>query len=594
MNFKTIKFALERWIKREGKIHFILGILTIIIRVTGALLSVILASQLVNILEHEKDIHSAMIKTLLFVITFALTVIFERFLDANFTVSVFLMRIVESSYLFLKLKKLPYQEIESPKGKQSFEKSREAVAAGNDVGIEALIASIFAIASNIGCLIGFLMISAKLSWWLVIVLIVSGSFRIFKDKKNREWYKKQLDDVETIHYQRAYLDTKCLDMKIGKDARIYHMIDWFKEKYHMIYISLQDFRKRRSRNEFLAECIHFFIAIIRDVICYGYLIYMVTKGLSISEFILYFSVISGINIWIKRVFDAYANYKLNLIIVEHFRNYLKQKEYTEEVGQPYTGDQYKYEFKNVSFAYEKGNDVIKHLDLTIEHGEKIALVGANGAGKSTLVKLMSGLYQPTEGQILLNGIDIKTIGTKELLKTTSVVFQEVKVFPVSIAGNVSCQLLEKTNMEKVDDCLKSAGIYEYVQTLPKKEMTSLTKLLDLEGIEMSGGQYQKLMLARAIYKESPVLILDEPTAALDPLAEEAMYKEYHQLTKGKTSVFISHRLSSTQFCDRIIFLEDGKIKQDGSHEELMHIDGPYKRMFDVQSHYYQEEVEEVC
>lgn len=314
-------------------------------------------------------------------------------------------------------------------------------------------------------------------------------------------------------------------------------------------------------------------------------------GLSISDFVLYLGVISGLNVWIKNIFDHYAHLSQNNIIVDNFRIFMKKTElgegeYEEAVPQ---SNSYTYKFENVTFYYEDEKPLFDNLNLTIQGGEKVALVGANGAGKTTLVKLMSGLYRPKSGRILINGVDISKVNPREILILTGIVFQEANVFAESIAENVSFRLKEKTDKKKVDESLKEAGIFEDVRNMKKKEDTVLTKNLDTEGTELSGGQYQKLMLARALYKDAPVLILDEPTAALDPLAEADMYRRYNEFTKGKTSLFISHRLSSTQFCDRVIFLENGKIKQDGTHDELINEQGPYREMFMAQAHYYQKE-----
>ena len=247
------------------------------------------------------------------------------------------------------------------------------------------------------------------------------------------------------------------------------------------------------------------------------------------------------------------------------------------------------EFKNVSFRYEeKGEDILKDISFSIHPGEKIALVGNNGAGKTTLVKLLCGFYHPTSGDILIGGHSIETLNLDEYHDLLAVIFQDINTIPVSIASNVSGRVEEETDMRKVHECLLRAGLWKDVEVLDRKELTSLTQSFDPDGIQLSGGMMQKLMLARCLYKDAPMLVLDEPTAALDPIAESNMYEEYKTATREKSALFISHRLASTKFCDKILFLENGKIIETGTHDELLAKKGKYAEVFEVQSQYYTE------
>lgn len=257
------------------------------------------------------------------------------------------------------------------------------------------------------------------------------------------------------------------------------------------------------------------------------------------------------------------------------------------------GRTHEIRLEHVSFRYE-GNqeDTIHDLSLTIAPGEKIALVGMNGAGKSTLVKLICGLYRPTSGRIFLDGTDVSKFSQKEYFREFAVVFQDVFAFSISLEDNVACKSRDLADGERLRTSLEKAGLWDKVQTLEKRERTYMNKDLDPEGVSLSGGELQKLMLARALYKDAPVLILDEPTAALDPIAESGLYEKYYEMTREKTSVFISHRLSSTKFCDRIIFMENGRITEEGNHEELMAGQGAYAAMFQTQAQYYRTDGED--
>ena len=251
-------------------------------------------------------------------------------------------------------------------------------------------------------------------------------------------------------------------------------------------------------------------------------------------------------------------------------------------------------FEDVSFAYKKGDKtpgekILDHFNLTIMPGEKLALVGVNGAGKTTLVKLLCGRYQPDSGRILVNGRSLEKMKAGEWYQMLSVVFQEQLVLPITMAENLSLQRREETDDERAWAALEKAGLSETFARQKLTLDTFMKKTISRKGIELSGGQQQRLMLARALYKDAPLLVLDEPTAALDPIAESEVYESYLRHSKGKTAIFISHRLASTRFSYRIILLDHGQILEEGTHEQLMELGGAYARMYQVQSSYYEKE-----
>lgn len=249
----------------------------------------------------------------------------------------------------------------------------------------------------------------------------------------------------------------------------------------------------------------------------------------------------------------------------------------------------KIELKDVWYRYDgAADDTLKGIDLVIEQGENLALVGINGAGKTTLVKLICGLYTPTRGEIFVGGKNIKEYNIEEYYSLISAVFQDIQRVAFTMFEFVaSSDLSRPTAREDAVLAMKTAGIYEKIAGLKHGIDTHLMKAVYDDGVDLSGGETQKLILARAIYKNGAILILDEPTSALDPIAENKLYLQYNELTKGKTSIYISHRFASTRFCDRIVLLEDGVIKESGTHEELMQQNGRYAYMFGVQSKYYQ-------
>ncbi len=233
--------------------------------------------------------------------------------------------------------------------------------------------------------------------------------------------------------------------------------------------------------------------------------------------------------------------------------------------------------------------MINNLNLVIEPEEHLAVVGLNGAGKTTLVKLICGLIDPTEGQILYDGKDLKVLDREEMYKMFGVVFQQYSILPVTIAEIVAENIKENINIDRVKKCLEQAGLIEKINLLKYGIYTKYDKTMWEDGIDLSGGEKQKLLLARALYKNSPIVILDEPTAALDPLSEQSMYELYNEVMDSKSSIFISHRLASTRFCSHIILLENGKIIERGTHEELLSLQGKYYELYETQAKHYREE-----
>jgi ABC-type multidrug transport system fused ATPase/permease subunit len=250
------------------------------------------------------------------------------------------------------------------------------------------------------------------------------------------------------------------------------------------------------------------------------------------------------------------------------------------------------EFRNVSFRYSEGSaNILDGLSFHIHPNEKIALVGVNGAGKTTIVKLLCGFYKVSDGDILINGYNIDRFKRADLYTLFSAVFQEICLLPLTVGENITCMSARETDEEKIMHCLEMAGMKDEIMKYEQKLETPLLKVIDGDGIMLSGGQQQKLLLARALYKDAPILILDEPTAALDPIAESEVYEKFHEVTEHKTAIFISHRLASTRFCDMLFMLSGGKVIESGTHDQLIAQNGEYAYMYNIQSHYYKQEGE---
>lgn len=318
------------------------------------------------------------------------------------------------------------------------------------------------------------------------------------------------------------------------------------------------------------------------------------KDLSIGNFTLFIGLCAAFSAALSDFYAAVGDIQRYSMQTDDFRTFMDFP--TEEVGEYLDIEKVleqgvpTFEFKNVSFRYEGAEKyALENLNLSFPAGQRLAVVGLNGAGKTTFIKLLLRLYDVTEGEILLNGINIKCFRRADYYKVFAPVFQNVEVFAFPMGENISMENPSETDKEKARKCADLAGLKEKVDKLEKGIDTELLKVVYEDGVDLSGGEKQKLALARALYKDSPVIVLDEPTAALDALAEYELYQNFDSMIQEKSAVYISHRLSSTRFCDVIAMFANGKMIEYGTHEELLAKNGAYAELFNVQAQYYEEQ-----
>ena len=394
-----------------------------------------------------------------------------------------------------------------------------------------------------------------------------------------------------------YYERNSMNISAGKDIRIFGLKRLFDYHFDLMINTYKKFRYNYQLKWYYPTISDTAFNFARDWLAYTLLIHKVLTGqIDAATFTVYLGIIASFSQYIYDVSMHFANLRDASHQFNDYHEFMNQKDVferstTDAVPEPVEGRAApSIEFRNVSFTYEGSEKpVLTNVSFKINADEKIALVGNNGAGKTTIVKLLCGLYPPTSGEILIDGKSINDIGVEKYQDMISVLFQDTSPIALSIAENVCGCEPQDADKKKLEECLKKAGLLEKVNTLAKKEETYITQTLDEKGVVLSGGETQKLLLAKAMYKDGPMLILDEPTSALDPIAESRIYEEYNQLADKKTAVFISHRLASTKFCDRILFLDGGQIVEEGSHDQLMKNGGKYREIFDIQSHYYKEQ-----
>lgn len=431
---------------------------------------------------------------------------------------------------------------------------------------------------------------------LLILIAMTVSCLVF-ERVSYRYQQRSRPEEGACRQDTFLLRNYCCGIENAKDIRLYGIENWFPKRMKQVY----DRRIRINANIWgrmkLMDISNAVFLVARDIVAYGLLIRQVLAGqLSVAEFTFFIGIISGFTAWLTEMVTNFSYLRKAAIQQGYLHAYMEM----DDCLMQGSGEELvplscppSIEFRDVTFTYpETDKPVLEHLNLTIRSGQKIALVGANGAGKTTLVKLLTGLYRPDSGEILLGGRNIESYSQEEYFDLIGTVFQEPFLMAFSIEENIACCDEQQADHQRVCRCLQRAGLWERIERLPKGVKTPYTKELYEDGESFSGGEAQRLMLARALYKDAPVMVLDEPTAALDPLAEAQMYAQYNDLTANKTSIFISHRLSSTQFCDRVLYLEGGKIVEDGTHQQLMALGGSYAKMFAYQAYYYQKRLGE--
>lgn len=421
---------------------------------------------------------------------------------------------------------------------------------------------------------------------LLILLTCVGEFIILKILNKKQ--KAMLDDSSKLSSKLDYFYKLSKSSNASKDIKLYGFQDYFIYTVAKITSDIERIIAKYTNQSASVSGIRALLNLIRQLIAYVYLIYLVTNGrLTVSEFVFYFGIITGFSNWIVNLVFSYSKIERSANDCAVFRKYIESENESKDKPDVDFNEIDSIEFKDVSFTYPSAEkSTINNMSFKVNKGENIAIVGENGAGKTTAIKLLCGLYYPTSGDILINGKSSRDFSSESYFDLFSAIFQDYFFMPMTIAENISAE--KEYDKKKLYSAFKKAGILEKINVLPDKENSMMDKNVYKNAVDFSGGEKQKLLLAKAIYKDAPVLILDEPTAALDPISENELYLKYNELTENKISFFISHRLSSTRFCNRILLIKDGRIAESGTHEELMAQKGAYYRMYHIQSYYYKE------
>ncbi len=506
--------------------------------------------------------------------------------------TLFLLRIDMGMDFFRKTVWMDGQSLESAQGQKKRKDAGRNLYSGNGQGIEAYTKAWCDLVMQLIGLVLYGAIVGQVSLILLAILVLQTLLVSYLHTKAGKRAYAMEDEIEKKWGIFQYLRRETVVPGNGKDIRMYRMDKWFLGMFHGLIDRVCALIDRQQTGYMAAGMAEDLLTFARSMVVYGWLIREMAAGnMTIPSFLLYVGIVAGFGAWMNGLFGAWRQILENEKLMDDYRDFMDfgvVEEGRQAPGRP--GRTHEIRFEHVCFRYEgSGEDTIQDLNLTIRPGERLALVGPNGAGKTTLIKLLCGLYRPTSGTVYLDGRDIQSLDQRAVFREFAVVFQDVFAFSFPLSDNVSCVDCGWEDSERLRGSLEKAGLWERVQALPKGARTFMNKDLDEAGVTLSGGEVQKLMLARALYKDAPMVILDEPTAALDPIAESEMYERYDELVHGRTAVFISHRLSSTRFCDRILFLENGRITEEGTHGELMQRGGAYAELFSIQARYYKEQ-----
>lgn len=583
---ENFKYMLANWIKwdRKSLVYFFIRVPAMVLQ---PIITAYIPKAMIDCINEGVTVGRLTLVVALLSILVALTTWLTPFMQELLNGSARIIRMRYAIMAFNKNLNTPYINIESLDGREKNKRAMEFYRSYYSSSAD------FVETCNqmLVCLVGVvtsLALIYKINIIMILIIIATcvGEFFLLKFLNKKE--KGVKDSRNSIFVKFDYYYSLSKDITAAKDIRLYGFADYFVFSIARLIAGLEKITSKYMHQSVKVGGTRALLNLMRELVAYAYLTYLVCQNkLSVSDFIFYFGIITGFSNWIMNLVYLYSNMERCCNDCAAFREFVESNEENKNKPDIDFKDVHSIEFKNVHFTYPSAQkSTINNMSFKVNSGENIAIVGENGAGKTTAIKLLCGLYYPTDGDILVNGKSSRDFSSDSYFNLFSAVFQDYNFLPMRIAENI-CAASEY-DKEKLYSAFEKAGIMDKINSLENKENSLMVKDVYKGAVDFSGGEKQKLLLAKAIYKNAPVLILDEPTAALDPIAENELYLKYNEMTDNKISFFISHRLSSTRFCDRILFIKDGTIAESGTHEELMALKGSYYKMYQVQSYYYKE------
>lgn len=476
-----------------------------------------------------------------------------------------------------------YDKAEDSKNQIELEKVTDLLGTSNPrIGVNAMYNGIYEVAASVVGLIFFGIILGELNYLLVIIVAVSACIggKIEQWALSKEFSIRM--DAAGIDKKLGYFQRKLMRSSAGKDIRTYGCKRWLEMKLASVIQQKINSDNEKTKTNFLRDMGVSGIEVCQNAVVILWIVAGCISGsIQIADLLVYLIATMQLSDCVGKLIRSINQLQYADKDITEIRKFMDIGEEETDCDEVFDAP-VKIEFRHVCFQYPgSSKEILSDVNFTIKSGENIAIVGRNGAGKTTLIKLLCGFYPVTKGKILLDDQDIMEMKKGEIYRRISAIFQDLVFVPYSVRKNVIAGDKDN-NSQRIKECLEKAQILDKFPDLD----IFIDKRVHKGGIELSGGEKQKLAFARALYKRAGILILDEPTAALDPIAESGLYKNYNEVSKDKTTLFISHRLASTSFCDRILLLDKGRIAEEGTHDELLKKNGIYSQMYMMQSQYY--------
>ena len=581
----NFKYLLSNWLKWDKKSlkFFFLWVPALVLQ---PLVTAYIPKAMIDAIDNSVTVGDMTVIVALLSLLLTLTIWLDPFMKELVRGGARIVRMRYAVAAFRKTLTTDYVNIESFEGREKQKRAEAFYNARFSSGADFVEQC----AHFLVCVIGVIASSVllyKVNYFMILLILLTCVCEFFLLKILKTKQSETTDNYSKLSGKFEYFYKLSKNAEASKDIKLYGFSDYLVKTAADFIYQIEHINAKYTKQSAAISGVRALLNLVRELVAYAYLTYLVLKNrLSVSDFIFCFGIITGFSNWIMNLVFSFMEISRCCTDCALYREFVEE---SVSEGKPEVdfGEVRSIEFSNVFFTYPASDtETIRNMSFKVNKGENIAIVGENGAGKTTAIKLLCGLYYPSEGDILINGRSSREFSSDSYFDLFSAVFQDYCFMPMTIAENITAE--QSYDKERLFAAFDKAGITDKINSLSEKENTLMVKDVYKNAADFSGGEKQKLLLAKAVYKNAPVLILDEPTAALDPISENELYLKYNELTEDKISFFISHRLSSTRFCDRILLIKDGAVAESGTHEELMAKKGAYYRMYQTQSMYYRE------
>ena len=581
----NFKYMLSNWLKWDKKSlkFFFLWVPALVLQ---PLVTAYIPKAMIDAIDNGVTVGNMTVIVALLSLLLTLTIWLDPFMKELVRGGARIVRMRYAVMAFRKTLTTDYVNIESYEGREKQKRAEAFYNARFSSGADFVEQC----AHFLVCVIGVIASSVllyKVNYFMILLILLTCVCEFFLLKFLKTKQSETTDNYSKLSGKFEYFYKLSKNAEASKDIKLYGFSDYLIKTAADFIYQIERINAKYTKQSAAISGVRALLNLVRELVAYAYLTYLVLKNrLSVSDFIFCFGIITGFSNWIMNLVFSFMEISRCCTDCALYREFVEES-VSESKPEVDFGEVRSIEFSNVFFTYPASDtETIRNMSFKVNKGENIAIVGENGAGKTTAIKLLCGLYYPSKGDILINGRSSREFSSDSYFDLFSAVFQDYCFMPMTIAENITAE--QAYDKERLFAAFDKAGITDKINSLPEKENALMVKEVYKNAADFSGGEKQKLLLAKAVYKNASVLILDEPTTGLDPISENELYLKYNELTEDKISFFISHRLSSTRFCDRILFIKDGAVAESGTHEELMAKKGAYYRMYQTQSMYYRE------